>query len=396
MRILFFSSYYAPAFGFGGTTTSLAALCEGLAHQGAQVTVLTTNADRQGRLQVRLAEPVEVNGVEVWYFPVRWDRFGTFHAPEQMSALDSHLANCDLLHAFTLWTVDASSILKACREKNKPYVITVNGQLYPWALRQKRLKKRLFLLAFGQRYLKQAAGVHCTEPAEAEALRQLTPLAHPFVVPNGVDLERFTPSIRRYRFRNEFGIPEQAYVLLFLGRLNRIKRPDIAVQVAANLANPLVYLIVAGPDEQGLSQELRDQAAAAGIGSRVHFTGLLPSSDVQQLLSETDLLIMPTEVHENFGMAALEALAVGVPVLVSEGIPVGRWADQAGAGKIVPCDPLAFSTAAAEMLTDPERLAEMGRRGQELARRFDRDLVAGQMIIQYRAILETGKPLSSQ
>jgi glycosyltransferase involved in cell wall biosynthesis len=95
-------------------------------------------------------------------------------------------------------------------------------------------------------------------------------------------------------------------------------------------------------------------------------------------------------------MSALESLAAGLPILVSDGIPVGKWAAQVGAGKIALSDPSVFTKAAAELLINPEYLKEMGECGRELVRqKFDIQIVAQQMLDQFRAIVDTGRPLPS-
>jgi glycosyltransferase involved in cell wall biosynthesis len=196
--------------------------------------------------------------------------------------------------------------------------------------------------------------------------------------------------------RKRLGIPEQAMVLLFLGRLNRIKRPDIAIQVLAaaqSLPNE-VHLLLAGPDEERLTQMLQSQAQNLGCADRLHMTGLLPPDGVLQALADADLLLMPSEIQENFGMSALEAMAAGVPILVSEGIPVGRWAEKEGAGRMVSCTTEAFVKATIELLSNPSKLRDMGERGRELAKqRFDISVVSHQMLAQYKSIVTNGYPL---
>jgi glycosyltransferase involved in cell wall biosynthesis len=131
-----------------------------------------------------------------------------------------------------------------------------------------------------------------------------------------------------------------------------------------------------------------------GCHDKLHFTGLVEKERVVSALSDANLLLMPSEIQENFGMTGLEAMAAGVPILVSEGVPIGRWAQMAGAGRVVPCTKDAFQQAALELLTRPEQLMVMGQRGQELARqRFDILVVARQMLTQYQAIVTTGRPL---
>jgi glycosyltransferase involved in cell wall biosynthesis len=145
-----------------------------------------------------------------------------------------------------------------------------------------------------------------------------------------------------------------------------------------------------------MQNELHQRAQALRCANRVHFTGLLNPGDVIKVLNEVDLLLMPSGVDENFGMAALEALAAGVPVLTSDHVPVGRWAAEAGAGLALSGDPKILSDAAGELLANPIRLAEMGARGRELARqKFDRNMIACKMLDHYHSILKTGTPVSN-
>jgi len=90
-------------------------------------------------------------------------------------------------------------------------------------------------------------------------------------------------------------------------------------------------------------------------------------------------------------------MAAGVPVLVSQGIPAGQWAEEAGAGRVVSCSGETFGQATVVLLGTPGQLPEMGARGQALARRrFDAAVVEQQMLAQYRAIVDTGRPLASR
>jgi glycosyltransferase involved in cell wall biosynthesis len=195
---------------------------------------------------------------------------------------------------------------------------------------------------------------------------------------------------------SQFDIPSEAVILLFLGRMTQIKRPDIAVDVlgAAQSILPDVHLIMVGPDEENWTTRLKAQALRLQCEKKIHFTGLLARKGVISALSQANLLLMPSEIQENFGNSALEAMAAGVPVLVSDGVPVGRWVKEACAGRVVPCTSEAFQHAALELLSNPEELRQMGKRGREMAQlHFDVSVVARQMLAQYRAIISTGMPL---
>lgn len=141
---------------------------------------------------------------------------------------------------------------------------------------------------------------------------------------------------------------------------------------------------------------IKKKAHQSGCEKQVYFTGLLDQTDVIKALVDADLLLMPSEVQENFGMSAVEAMAAGVPILVSEGVPVGEDAQRAGAGRVVPCDPVSFSQAAIEMLSDREKLQRMGAARQIYTlENYDISVVAGKMLKQFQAIIETGRPISS-
>jgi glycosyltransferase involved in cell wall biosynthesis len=93
-------------------------------------------------------------------------------------------------------------------------------------------------------------------------------------------------------------------------------------------------------------------------------------------------------------MSAVEAMAAGLPVLVSDGVPVGQWAQKVGAGLVVPCTKASFQQAALELLSRPDELVLMGKRGRELAQeRFDISVVTRQMLAQFESIVATGHPV---
>lgn len=395
MKILYVAPYYKPAFAYGGPVGSIADLLEALVALGVQTTVCTTNANRTQALPVPLAVPQDLGGVQVFYYPV--DRFwGFYHAPEQNAAIRRLVPEHDLVMAGSFWSTANLVAGGVARSVGVPYIIPLHGQLNPWALRQKSLKKRLFLALVGRRLIDHAAGLYCTDPIEADAVRDLRFKSPSFVVPLGLDTRRFSNLEAETDFRSRVGVPPDAILLLFLGRLARVKRPDIAVNTLARALHSgmNVHLVCVGPDEESLQPALIAQAHQLSCAERLHFTGLLDREGVASVLASANLLLMPSEIQENFGMAALEAMAAAVPVLVSTGVPLGYWAEQAGAGRISLSDPDIFSSMALQMLSNPEHLVEMGERGRQLVQqRFEISRVAQQMFAHCQAIVATGRPL---
>lgn len=359
--------------------------------------VFTTESNGADRVSLPLKQAVDVGGVQVWYFPLALNGLSFFYSPSLGKAVSKRVSEFDLVVADTLWGHALVPTALACTHHRTPYVIPVRGQLNPWALARKGSKKRLYMNFILKRHVDRAAGIHCTDSSEAAEVEKLGFRAPIFTVPNSIDTSIYSDNQRSGNLHRKFGIPANACILLFVGRLTHIKRPDVAVSVlaAAQSLKRETHLIVVGPDEDGLVPKLSSQAYKQRCYEKLHFTGIMEKRGVVSALSEADLLLVPSEIQENFGMSTLEGLASGVPVLVSEGIPVGKSAQMAGAGRVVPCGESAFQNAALELLSKPEELKMMGQRGRSLVQQhFDSKAIAQTMLNQYKAIVSTGRPLS--
>jgi glycosyltransferase involved in cell wall biosynthesis len=401
MRVLYIGSYYKPAYIYGGTVRCVSQLCEAMVKLNSQVTFLTTNVNGKGLLDVPLNKAINVDGVEVFYYPiVNVPPHSYYFSPGLAEACHNKIHDFDIVVLQSLFSFGMRASTTACKRAGIPYIIQPHGQLLPWSLKQKWLKKQVYLYFVGRDYLNDAAALHCTAPSEAEAISQMGFRAPKFVIPNGVDCNHFANLPIRGKFRKRFQIPDEARLLLFMGRLHPKKRPDLAIEAlaAAQSLPGETHLLLAGPDEMRLVPTLLSSAQRLGCENRVHVTGLVEGDDILSILADVDLFLMPSEPEsENFGMSAAEAMAAGLPILVSEGIPVGHWAELAGAGHMVPCTVDSFRRVTCEMLLlTPYRLKEMGKRGQDLTRqRFDILSIAQQMLAQFTSIINTGQPLPS-
>ncbi|MEU7481539.1 D-inositol-3-phosphate glycosyltransferase [Lentzea sp. NPDC042327] len=151
------------------------------------------------------------------------------------------------------------------------------------------------------------------------------------VVPPGVDLDRFTPGDQAAA-RQRFGIPPDAVVLAFVGRIQPLKAPDVLLRAAAEmlvrdpgLRSRLVVLVVGGPSGSGLEQPkaLEELAGRLGIADVVRFLPPQPGAALAEVYRAADLVAVPSH-NESFGLVALEAQACGTPVVAAAvgGLPV--------------------------------------------------------------------------
>jgi len=237
-----------------------------------------------------------------------------------------------------LWQYHGYAVWRACRHGKKPYVVFAHGMLDPWfkkAYPFKHRKKALYWAAIERRLLRDATGVMFTSPTEAELAPQTfrhsewTSCVVPYgtVAPTGearVQIERFysaCPEVRNSNF------------ILFIGRLHKKKGCDLLVQAFASLYrdHPGTHLVLAGPDEERLQPELTSLAAAGGVGDRVHFPGMLSGDAKWGAFYAAEVFALPSH-QENFGVAVVEALACGTPVLISDQVNICREivADEVG------------------------------------------------------------------
>ncbi|HKN96640.1 MAG TPA: D-inositol-3-phosphate glycosyltransferase [Pseudonocardiaceae bacterium] len=180
------------------------------------------------------------------------------------------------------------------------------------------------------------------------------------VVPPGVDLERFTPATagQRLAARAALGVPPDAVVLAFVGRIQPLKAPDVLLRAAAemvardpSLARRLVVLVVGGASGSGLARPvgLAELAAQLGIGGLVRFLPPVPADELAGVYRAADVVAVPSH-NESFGLVALEAQACGTPVVAAAvgGLPVAV-ADGVSGRLVTGHDPARWAAAMADV-----------------------------------------------
>jgi N-acetyl-alpha-D-glucosaminyl L-malate synthase BshA len=207
------------------------------------------------------------------------------------------------------------------------------------------------------------------------------------VVPNFVDLERFLPGRDPGR-RAVYARPAQS-LLIHVSNFRPVKRAPSAVDVLAEVAkerDAVLLMVGDGPSRA----ECEARAKARGVKDRVRFVG--PHAEVERLLPLGDLFVLPSE-YESFGLAALEAMACGVPAhAVSAGGLPEVVTDGTDGVLVAPHDDLAMGRAAAALLADPARLEAMGRAARETAAsRFAMDAIVPRYEEIYRRALASSR-----
>ena len=218
--------------------------------------------------------------------------------------------------------------------------------------------------------LSRAAALHVASDEEARLITDVAPGVPRAVVPIGIRWDDYQVLPQPYEFRDRYLAGHRGPVVLYLGRLSFKKGLDVLVSGFARAGVPDAVLAVVGPDDERMQPGLEALAKHAGIGSRVVFTGMLRGEDKAAALATADVWALPSHT-ENFGLAVVEALAAGRPVLLSPAVNIAHEAAAARAAAI--CEPNTdeFGYALASLLADKERRADLGGRARDFARRYD-------------------------
>jgi glycosyltransferase involved in cell wall biosynthesis len=388
MKLLHVVPTYAPAWRHGGPIAAVSGLCKALAARGHEVTVFTTDVHGAGTLDVPRATPVPLDGVTVWYFPVAVPR-RLYRSPALAAALAGGprgAAGFDLVHLHSVFLWPTAVAARAAVRAGVPYVVAPRGMLVGDLLRRRgRLRKLLWLRLVERRTLAGAAALHATSELEtAEAARLGLPLPPVYVVPNGVENEPWDPGREAELAPAVRAALARRPLLLFLGRLSWKKGLDRLVAALAQV--PGAALAVAGNDDEGYRATLDRLTAAAGVAGRVVHLGPVHGVDKAGLLHGADALVL-SSYSENFGNVVLEAMAAGLPVVVTPEVGLAGLVRTAGAGLVAEGDPPRLAAALRALLADPDMRRNMGHRGEEAARAFAWDAVAARMEEVYSTVL---------
>jgi D-inositol-3-phosphate glycosyltransferase len=215
------------------------------------------------------------------------------------------------------------------------------------------------------------------------------------VIPCGVDLELFFPQNRK-QAREKLGLKQNAPVLLYVGRLDPFKGPDILLHAAAMMKEQAQVLIVGGElsGDRDLDQ-LRELARKLQIGQRVHFLGARPQPELPLFYSAADVTVVPS-YHESFGLAAVESLACGTPVVATRAGGLMTVVRDGETGYLVHRCPGFFAAKLDTLLQSPHLLAQMRAAARPSVYRYSWKQVANQMLDVYEDVISATSRLAAR
>ncbi|GIZ10044.1 glycosyltransferase [Flavobacterium sp. UMI-01] len=315
--------------------------------------------------------PVEIKGVRVHFFNtkiVRW----FFNTKEFSLFLKKEKPN--LVHINGVWNPQNWAFQKAAQNLGIKVIVSPHGMLEPWIMKNNPVKKKIALFLYQRKALMQSQYLHATAQMEADNIQTLgfkNPIS---IIPNGIDLQEVLETKTQYGSRK----------MVFISRIHPKKGIELLLEAWSKCNTNGWLLEIAGNGEDKYVAQLNE--SALGI-KNVHFVGAKYGEAKWKFLKSADVMVLPTH-SENFGIVVAEALALGIPVITTQGTP---WNDLETyqCGWWIPLSVANLEKTIAKAINTPaEQLQIMGERGRQLvAEKYEIKVTTNQLLQLYQKIL---------
>jgi glycosyltransferase involved in cell wall biosynthesis len=333
----------------GGSVERTFQMSRSLVKAGEECTILTTSI---GVTPERIAE---LEGVTIVALACLSQRF---YVPKfKYKEIVDLVRGADIIHLMNHWTFLNALVYFIARRHKKTYVVCPAGVLLIYG--RSRIIKTIYNWLVGRELIRNATkhiAITADEIPQFETYgvqkESIT------IIPNGIDPDDFKDN-RVDDFKAKYGLGRSPFIL-FLGRLNAVKGPDLLLRAFCNVREKLApyHLVFAGPD-QDMSTELRAIETQYNVGNRVHYLGFVGGLDKSRAYHAADLLVIPSR-REAMSIVVLEAGICGTPVLMTDQCGFNEIAETGG-GMVVPASVGGLENGLVDMLHNRDTLKMKGR-----------------------------------
>jgi len=368
MKILQIIPYFYPAWSYGGAPRNTYGLCKELVKRGHEVTVFTTDVlDARNRIKetLEIVDSIDIRRFRNLNHSVAFHH-RIFLSPGMIGAMRNSLKSFDIVHLNEYRTLQNLLAHHYAQKYDVPYVVQARGSLVNVIAKQ-RLKS-LFDILGGHTLLQDASRLIAVAPLEVEQYKSQGVSEEKIdIVPNGIDLAEFENLPPRGSFRQKHGLKGNNQVILFLGRVHKIKGIDLLISAFAGLAGNFndARLVIVGPDD-GYLPALKSLVSDLKLEQKVVFTGPLYGDQKLAAYVDADVYAL-TSSNEVFGVSVLEALACGTPVVVTDCCGIADIIKDK-VGLVVPYETAPLKEALCQLLEDDKKRLQYGRDGKTLVR----------------------------
>jgi glycosyltransferase involved in cell wall biosynthesis len=372
LRVLMVTQSYYPFLERGGSAATVQALAQGLAQRGHSVTVLTSDLGISAQPMPAVAKTTEgwrydQDGVETIYLSSRGSYRALTWNPGIFAFCANRLSSFDIVHIYGTYDLLGPAVARACRRAGVPYVFEPMGMFRP--IVRNVVLKSVYRQLFGESVARGPAQLVATSLQEQRELIEEGIAAEKITIRrNGIDLPTLSTT---GAFRLQWKIPQDAFLVLFLGRIVPKKSPELLLEAFArwrgsSAVAPSSVLALVGPSEStSYLRTLKADVKRLGLSESVVFTGAVYGDAKWSALMDADIFVLPSQ-NENFGNAAAEAIACGTPVVVTDRCGIAPVVE-GRAGLVISheCEAL---VRALDQLSDPGLRTRMKLGCEEVAR----------------------------
>ncbi|MGZ7112117.1 MAG: glycosyltransferase [Halobacteriota archaeon] len=374
----------SPRSTVSGVSKAAYSISTELAARGHEVTLCTSAvsaAKKSGHVTSEISE-----GIKLLRFPYKLSYYTFFVTHGFAPFLRENLREFDIVHLHDMRHFQALVAHRYAVRYTIPYVLQAHGAALPF---RRRAASLLFDVTFGRSIVNDAASFIALTSQERGQYRSLGAAEHKIkIVPNGISSSEFTNLPVRGGFRTKHGLSDSDPVILFLGRIHKIKGLDLLLEAFALLHHDLknAKLVVVGPDTGNLANSLRRRARKLGLGADVLFVGPLYQRDKLEAYVDADVYVLPSR-YETFPFTVLEAWACGTPVIVTDRCGISEYVKKAG--RVVEFEAVELYKALLSVLGDAPWRAQASKLGQDLVRaEFSWDRIIDQLEALYLELSE--------
>jgi len=389
MNILHVVPSYIPAFAYGGPIKVTHELCKTLVHQGIRVTVFTTNMNGKQTLNVDCNRAQCIDGVNVFYFPVTFMR-SYCYSPRLGKELKKHVRNFDVVHVHSVYLYPTFIASFWCAKYNIPYIINPFGALDIDMMRLRGfIRKKVYLSFVETRNIDNAAAIQATSTYEKIKMQYFRFKSRIVIIPRGIDISQYVDCRDKGYLVKRYPELRGKKIILFLGRIHPKKGLELLADAFKMViqSQPDARLVIAGIGDHSYNKKVRFFFKKKNINKHTVFTGILLGENKISAFYDSHVFVLPS-YGDNFGVAVLEAMACGLPVIVSDRVGLCPDIEKHNAGFVTECNVNQIAEKILMVLRNDALQISLGQNGIKLvASKFTLDDVTIQTASLYRKVL---------
>ena len=378
----------------GGPSQAVIEMVTALRSQGIDAEIATTNDNGKGLLDVPLYkltdQLTEYGNIPIRFFP----RFSpNINAVREFAFSRSlttwlwqHIAEYDLVHVHAIFSYASTIAMAIARIRKVPYINRPLGQMCIWSFQQSKLRKQIYLNVIERSNLLHSQSLHFTAQQEQTEFNQLGLNIPSFILPHGVQIPTLIPDAQS-QLRQILQLPDRFPILLFMSRIHPKKGLEYLISALGKLKEYNFVFIIAGSGELDYVQQLQDLLVTQGIRDRTHLVGFVKGETKNLYLQGADLFTL-TSHSENFGIAAIESLAAGTPVLITDGVAIAPMVQEQNIGYVTKLDVDAIVTTLENFFQNFDKSSFRRQKSQQIiAKYYSWQSISAQLATIYQAIV---------